>query len=325
MTSSNTISAETPSSQQFGREFQLLVSNKAGQTIDLSQYRVKFHIKRTGYQTPNTADIIVYNVPENVIASIVVQEFSRVFVSAGYAGNYGRIFTGNLKQGISGRESATDTFFNLICGDSDQAYNFSVVTQTIGSASAGGAKQSDQLNAAISSMAQYGVNSGYTGLLPPVVLPRGKVMYGAAKDYIKAISDTNNFDWSIQDEQIILISEKSYLPSQTVVLTAKTGMIGTPQQTVNGMMVKCLLNPAIKMHTLIQINNKSVAQFKIDFTVPGSVANTPPSYSADGTYYVWVAEHIGDTRGTEWYTTISALNYDLTGNPLNGTQPGYGP
>ena len=173
-------------------------------------------------------------------------------------------------------------------------------------------------------MGTFGVGTNYISSVPKIKLPRGKVMYGNARDYIQAVANTNNLNWSIQDEQIVLLPESTYLPTQAVILTSKTGMIGTPQQTIEGVMAKCLLNPKIKCHTRVQIDNKSVQKFKIDFTTAGSPANTPASLANDGMYYVWVAEHIGDTRGTDWYTSMRMLYIDVSDNPLNSVQPGYG-
>jgi hypothetical protein len=183
-----------------------------------------------------------------------------------------------------------------------------------------------QLDAAINSMGPLGVESGYVGPVPSIKLPRGKVLYGAAKDYIKAVADTNNLDWSIQDEKIVVLPSTQYLPTEAVVLTSKTGMIGIPQQTIEGIMVKCLLNPKIGCHTRIQLDNQSVMQMKIDFSQPGSAANTPSAILYDGYYYVMVAEHTGDTRGTEWYTSTRLLTIDSSDNPNNneGVQPNYG-
>lgn len=321
---SNQSVASTGPTQQFGRLFSLLVSDKNGNTVNLSDFHCKFAVKKTGYLTPNVADILVYNLSTET-ALFIKQEFTRVILQAGYQGNFGTIFTGNIKQGILGRESATDTFLNLICGDGEQAFNFAVINQTIGSASVGGASPANQLDAAINSMGAMGVGTGHVGPLPQVKLPRGKVMYGNARDYIQGVSDTNNLNWSIQDGNVVIIPESTYLPNEGVVLTTKTGMIGTPQQTIEGITVKCLLNPKIRCHSRVQIDNASVAQFKIDFSTPGSPANTPAAILYDGYYYVLVAEHSGDNRGTEWYTSIRMLTIDISSNPLNsgGVQPNY--
>lgn len=321
--SSTPTTASTEPSQQFGRQFSLLVSNKRGQALDLSSFRVKFSVKKTGYLTPNSADIYVYNLSSET-AQFIKKEFTKVVLQAGYSGNYGTIFTGNIKQLIIGRESATDTFINLMCGDGDQAFNFSPVVKTIGSARTGGATPAQQLDAAINSMGANGVGTGYIGPLPQVKLPRGKVMYGNARDYIQAVSDTNNLNWSIQDGNVVILPERNYRPGTAVVLTYKTGLIGTPQQTVEGIQAKCLLNPKIHCHTRVKIDNSSVAQYKIDFSTPGSPANTPSSLNYDGYYYVWVASHSGDTRGTEWYTSIKMLTINITSNVLDGgVQPNY--
>jgi hypothetical protein len=311
--------------QQFGRQFSLLVSNSQGKTIDLSQFRCKFSVKKSGFQTPNTSDILVYNLSSEA-ALFIKQEFTRVILQAGYPGNYGTIFKGNIKQAIIGRENATDTFLNLLCGDGDQAYNLSTLSMTIGSAKTGGASPANQLDAAINSMGTMGVGKGYVGSVPTVKLPRGKVMYGNARDYIKAVADTNNLNWSIQDENVVVVPESQYMPNEAVILTTKTGLIGTPQQTIEGIQAKCLLNPKIKCHTRIQIDNKIVAQLKIDFSSPGSPANTPVAILYDGYYFVWTTEHSGDTRGTEWYTSMKMLTVDASDNPLNngGVQPNYG-
>jgi hypothetical protein len=314
-----------PTIQQFGRRFQLLVSNNQGKTIDLSQFRCKFQVKKSIYQTPNVADIYVYNLASET-AQFIKQEFTRVIMSAGYQGNYGNIFKGNIMQAIIGRENATDTFLNILCGDGDQAYNFAIINQTIGSNATGGVTQAQQLDAAINSMGSMGVGSGYVGTVPKIQLPRGKVMYGNARDYIKAVADTNGLDWSIQDENIVVVPSTQYLPTQGVYLSSKTGMIGTPQQTIEGIIVKCLLNPGLKCHSRVQIDNAAVAQMKIDFSTPGSPANTPVPILYDGYYFVMVVEHTGDNRGTEWYSNLRCLTIDPSSNPLNdgGVQPGYG-
>lgn len=298
--------------QQYGRFCSLLVSNKQGKALDLSFLRIKFAVKRSGVMTPNVADIRVYNLDIET-ASIIKKEFTKVILDAGYVGNHGVIFKGNIKQAILGRENATDTFIDLVGGDGDLAYNYSVLNKTI----AAGSLPLDQLNAAAASMSPQGVNQGYVGALPQSRLPRGKVMYGNSRDYLRNIADSSGSTWSIQDEQIVFIKESTYLPSTAVVLSSKSGIVGTPQQTVEGINIKSLLNPKLKIHGRVKIDNASVEQYKLNQFVPGSPANTPVPLTHDGVYYILVAEHSGDTRGLEWYTSMVTLNIDPSSNPLN--------
>lgn len=289
--------------------------------IDLSQLRIKFSVKRSDQMTPNMADIRVYNLEENTALAIkTFERIGQVTLQAGYESNFGVIFQGNIKQVILGRESATDTFIDIIAGDGDRAYNFAIVNKTL----AAGATQLDQIQTCSHSMAQKGVGEGDIGTFPGEQLPRGKVMWGNCREYLRDVANTSEKTWSIQDEKITFIPLKSYLPGERVILTSKTGMIGTPQQTNEGVNVKCLLNPRLKIGGQVELNNRSVADFKINLAVPNSPANIPAPFTADGVYYLLVVEHQGDTRGVEWYSNLICLNIDITTNPRNAVQIDYG-
>ncbi len=264
------------------------------------------------------ADIRVYNLSEET-AKQIRKEFTQVILEAGYEGNHGVIFQGNIKQVILGRESATDTFIDIIAGDGDRAYNFSIVNTTL----AAGHTQADQLLAATNAMSLKGVTAGYNDLEPNVISSRGKVMYLNAKDALRNLAQSSGKNWSIQDEKINFLSKKSYLPGERVVLTSKTGMIGTPSQTNEGVNIKSLLNPLLKIGGRVQIDNDSIQRYKIDLSTPNSPANIPAPLTADGTYYLLVVEHEGDTRGVPWYSNMICLNMDVTTNPVNSVQVGY--
>lgn len=304
-------------SAQFGRVCTLIVSNRARSGIDLSELRIKFAVKRSDTMTPNVADIRVYNL-EAQTAALIKKEFTTVTLQAGYEGNFGVIFQGNIKQVILGRENATDTFIDIIAGDGDRAYNFAIVNATL----AAGSSQTDQAARAMTSMKEKGVGEGYMGTLPPSKLPRGKVMYGNARQYLRDIAESSGFQWSIQDEKINFVKQTAYLPGERVVLTSDTGLIGTPQQTNEGVNMKCLLNPKLKIAGRVEINNASIERYKINLSVPNSPANIPAPLTADGVYYILVVEHLGDTRGTDWYSNLVTLNVDVTSNPLNSVQVG---
>jgi hypothetical protein len=102
-------------------------------------------------------------------------------------------------------------------------------------------------------------------------------------------------------------------------MNARTGMIGYPRATNQGILVTCLLNPAIKVAGLIRINNKDINQTNAP---GGSTAifgfPTPKSKdfiafaTADGIYRVIVREHEGDSRGEPWYTNLTCLAVDAT-------------
>lgn len=311
---------------QYLRKYRLVVFGEGldSNGVDLSELRIKFDVKRASSMSPNMADIRIYNMSPETASRIGpgthATKFNKILLEAGYDGNYGVIFQGNILQALEGRESATDTFVDLIAGDGDRAYVYSVVNKTL----LAGSTQLNQVDAAVATMQAKDVSAGHLGDMPPEKLARGKVMFGDAKKYLRTVAKTTNKSWSIQDGKVTYVGNRTYLPGEVIKLTSATGMIGTPQQTTEGVNVKCLLNPFIKVGGRVQIDNKSIQGYKINFAVPGSPANTPTKLTADGVYFAFVVEHQGDTRGIEWYTSIVGIAINLTTNPLNSISASNG-
>jgi hypothetical protein len=294
---------------QYIRKITLLVEDNAGQVLDLSELQIKFAIKQSSAQTPNAADILVYNLSEET-ALQVRSQFKRVILQGGYNSNYGVIFQGNIKQVIIGRQSQTETFINIIAGDGDLAYNYAVVSTTL----AKGSTQNDQIAACAQVTAPLGVTAGGNAkVAQPQTLPRGKVLFGNARHYLRQVAKTTGYTWSVQNEQLQFVPTKSYLPGEAVAINAATGMVGAPQQTTQGVNVKCLLNPYIRINGRIQLDNKTVQLLKIDLTLkPGGQTNVQMPLASNGIYFVLAVEHTGDTRGLEWYTNVICLYIDST-------------
>jgi len=293
--------------QQWLRKVSLIVGNASGQGLDLSQLHIRFTIFSATTQSPNHTTIRVYNVAD-ATAKRLQQEFQQVFLQAGYDSNFGLIFSGSIKQIRKGRENATDTFVDIIAADGDEAYNWSVVNTTL----AAGWSQTDYHAALIQSMSPYGVSAGYAPMFAPSKLPRGKVCYGMARDYMRQLAGAAGMQWTIQDGKLHMVPVAGYLPNEAIVLTSDTGMVGVPTQTVDGILVKCLLNPNIVPGSRVHIDNASIQQaaLSVDYTA----TNYFPSLDDDGLYKVYAMTQTGDTRGPAFYT-------DMICAAVNGTQP----
>ncbi|KUZ78305.1 phage protein [Burkholderia ubonensis] len=300
--------------KQFGRKASLIIGQDSGDAIDLSGLRFTFRVQRGDLQTPNSARIRVYNVSDNT-AQKVETEFSRVVLQAGYEGNYGIIFDGTLIQVRRGRESPTDTYLDITAADGDMAYNFAIVNTTL----AAGSTPEDHVKVCTAAMGTFGVTEGYRPDLGGRPLPRGKVMFGMARDHLETVARSTQMLWSIQDGKLQMVPESSYVPGDIPDVNYKSGMVGLPEQTQNGISVKMLLNPSIKIGRLIHLNNASVQQYEYSLALDQQAANRNTSYqnkfNTDGYYYVMTNEHWGDTRGNEWYTEAICLAVDAT--PIN--------
>lgn len=299
---------------QYLRKASLIIGENAGDALDLSELRFSFVVKRGDFQTPNSARIRVYNMNPDTMAR-VQKEFKRVVLQAGYGGNFGLIFDGTVVQTRRGRTSQVDTHLDITAADGDAAYNFAIVSTTL----AAGSTAQDHFNVAAQAMAKHGVGVGYTAGLQSNPLPRGKVMFGMARDFMRGVARATQTTWSIQDGKIVVIPETSYMPGEIPVINSGTGLVGLPEQTQNGINFRVLLNPNIKIGTLVQLDNKAVQQFEYGLSVEQQAQNKRTALEnqlqTDGYYYVMWAEHQGDTRGNEWYTDVVCLAADVTSIP----------
>jgi hypothetical protein len=327
----------TPLGAQFLRFGQLVVS-KGSQGLDLSALRFRFEVKASDNETPNTLIVRVYNLAQNTVNTILpsltltngiatlVQKFNTVTLTAGYVnGNKGNIFQGDIKQFYFGRERNVDSFLEIRAGDGDQAYNQSVINQTFPA----GTSDAHTLSALAASMGLTSAktNDGYVST--GGILPRGKTLFGMARIHMRELAHSNDCRWSIQNGVVTLVPNTGYLPGTVVQINSATGMIGTPEQTDNGIVVRCLLNPNIKIGQMVQINNTDINQVKFSTSNPGQFGLAyqsqyyPATTSDDGYYRVMVAEHSGDTRGqgNDWYTELTCLDISKSSKPATSVLP----
>ena len=295
--------------QQFIREAHLIVST-GDNGWDLSDMHFRFRINQNDFETPGDAEIRVFNLSEASLFR-VTQEYQTVTLFAGYQGNSAIIFKGTIKQFRRGRENATDTFLDILASDSDIAYNFSTVNQSI----AAGNSPKAPIQAAAKAM-NLGIRANLDGLNPML---RGKVMFGMARDFIRDSSDTLGASWSVQDGKVQITPLQGYEDGEVVVINSTTGMIGIPEQTDEGVRVRVLLNPYLKIGNVFQLNNKDVTQLQIDDLVAYNSYKAVQyaahlSAGSDGKYRLFVVEHSGDTRGQEWYSDLLGLSIDQSSN-----------
>ena len=295
---------------QYLRQISLKVGD-ADDALDLSDMRIRFAVRRGDFKTPNSADLRIYNLAEATIQRIE-KEFTRIVLQAGYSGNFGIIFDGTIKQVRRGRESQTDTYIDITAADGDSAYNFAVMSVTL----AAGSTANEHLELALQSMVSRGISIGDTPALSINKLPRGKVFYGMTRDFLDILGKTQNVSWSIQDGKLTLIPNNAYLPGEAVVITSATGMVGLPEQTQNGINVRTLLNPGIRIGKQLQIDNSSIQRYRFGLGVTAGTSNSfvaqQAKISDDGFYKAFVVDHYGDNRGNDWYTDTICLAIDAT-------------
>lgn len=143
-----------------------------------------------------------------------------------------------------------------------------------------------------------------------------------ARDYIREVALTARATWTLRDGKVNIIGANARDTGSTVVLSAKTGLIGQPILRQEGLIARCRINPAIQLSTNVQIDAQIVRpKFNLGNDQTGSLN---PATTADYDIYngagsVFRVLHMqtnGDTRGEDWSTELTLG----VGNVLNAAQ-----
>ena len=295
--------------EQFGRYCSLTVEG-VGWTMDLSEFRVRFDLHPLPLAAPAIGKILVTNLSPQRARALAAKdsEFKKITLDAGYEDGHGILFKGNIIQGIYGRESPTDTLLTIVAADGDHGHNNATVSTT----HPAGSTPQDHFNTALSALGKFGITKGFIGVdLSTPVYPRAVTLYGMARNVLHLIAQNKNAMLFYDREEVTMIPRGGSRPDGAIVLNSRTGLIGMPTQTPDGIFARCLINPKIRRGSLVQINEKDIQRAVAEVSPMGDNSlglkqlDAFASIATDGLYVVTKIDIFGDTRGQPWYMDLA--------------------
>jgi hypothetical protein len=276
--------------------------------------RVKFNIQKYGYTAVNLSTIEVYNLNLET-QNLLIKNGMRVRVEAGYVnGNYGLIYDSPIFQPMWEREDNVTTKVTFRCVDClDWITDNWVATQS----EALQYQKNMVLGMAGKSITPINLkDSDISEGMPNNQLPRSKVFFGPPMDYIRQYAQQGGTLPSVNDKDIVISRLQDALPegaenNAIVISPGKGGLIGTPQQTQDGVTFTCLLNPNIRVFKppmLVKLDNTIIRQAALQWGQKGF-----SRLDEDWMYRVIGVTHVGDTRGNEWYSNVIGANQSMDG------------
>lgn len=299
----------------FGRKWKITVIKANGEeawkvadsTDSKTALKCTFYIEQNGFQTPWYSEVSIYNLGAKTMNDMIMacnEEGASVNIEAGYKnGKYGTIFSGKIFQPLFDRQNVVDYVLTLSCID-----GLGLLTGNLCSASL---KAGYDYALQIATMAKNSMTpisiaeNGITPSLDSKKAPRGKTFFDVPHDILRDITKDNNASFWIGDNQLNVSKLDDKYEGEAQVYSATTGLIGTPQQTTNGVSFRVLLNPELKVKRplmVVKLDTKLIQQQKLK---QGSVVSP---LDKDGYYKIIKVTHIGDTRGNEWYTNLLGVN-----------------
>ncbi|MCL6442076.1 MAG: hypothetical protein K6T83_01195 [Alicyclobacillus sp.] len=282
----------------YGRRYRILVSNSSGIALDVSDLHCTFDIQYVVNQTPPFSTVTIYNLnPET--ENFLLNYGDRITVEAGYEGSqYGLIFDGEVIEPIRDKEDNVTYRLTINALASNRQLNQAFANFTVARG-----QSARSLVENLASKASVPTPLGdISPQLSTAKLPRGKAVFGLTRDYIRQIAQANNLAFYSHDGRINLVHASDPPKGDIIDLTPQSGLIGQPAQQDLGVTFQCLLNPAITINTLVHIDNSLIQAQTFD------IGQVQRPLDAQGIYRVVGVEHIGDSRGTEWYTRATTVS-----------------
>lgn len=276
----------------YGRRYRVLVSNSNGVALDVSDLQCTFDVQYIMTQPTALSTIEIYNL-NPATESFLLNYGDRVVVEAGYEGNqYGVIFEGEIFEPV--RDKPDNVTFRLsitaIAGNSIANLGFVNFTAVRGQ-TARTQVQNLASNASVPSPI-----GDISGQLSTTKLPRGKAYFGMTRDYLRQIALSNNAAANMHDGRINILHMADPPKGDIIDLAPQTGLIGQPAQNGQGVSFECLLNPSIKIGSMVHIDNQLIQAQTYQ------IGEAPLPLDSAGIYRVVSVNHVGDTRGDDWTT-----------------------
>jgi hypothetical protein len=273
--------------------------------------RVTFDIQKK-WTVPNISEICIYNLNSRD-EKILFKNGTIVQVEAGYVnGHYGLIYEGDVFQPMWERENNVTFKLTLRCidvmrllsPDNHVAMSAALMTQ-----------QETVLKMAEASRVSFTPKISKT--MVSTRPTRTKVLFDNPFHYLRKWCQQNGTMVGSEDGVVYLsrpqdTNEDFDSGGNALVLSpGKGGIIGVPQQTQDGVNFTCLLNPLIgifKNPFLIKIDNSFIRQTAVQYGDKGF-----SMLDQDGMYKVIGVNHVGDTRGKDWYSHVIGVNQSMEG------------
>jgi hypothetical protein len=246
------------------------------------------------------------------------------------------IFDGTVVLYLVGKENPVDSYLDIKAGDLDEVQS-SAVSLTWPAGTTWENKAKSMLGAA--GVAIGGLQMGDAGKDKSL---RSTSFIGMLDRGMRTITNATGSDWFNDDGQAYVISWKGYRKGEKVVLSPKTGLVGIPKVTPQGIEAQCLLNPKLRLGSLVEIDSSLISDIPYipgsenpwlgsgpGGFIPGSEKAVGPFFQYEvaginpkGTYKILLLDHSGDTRGNTWYSFMVCAAAGDDGKELNQATAG---
>lgn len=255
----------------------------------IENLKIKFEIKKSLQLKSNFSRVDIYNLSEKERNAISSEQYAFFEMQCGYSEDVGliKIAQGNVSD-VTHYVSAPDIVTTIYSKDGFKAIKNNYIQLSF-------AENTSTKTIIDTIIQKINLPLRFSNLKPQNI-KNGYSFVGTVSDALQDLAVQYDFEWSIQNGEIQILTKNSSTTLKAFLLSAETGLIESPNRTIKNKdfekkekgeySVVCLLNPQLEVGDLISIDSNSLK----------------------GTFLIKELTHIGDNMGNEWYTKLIVVD-----------------
>jgi hypothetical protein len=286
--------------KQYGRNYELIIKTESGYSKVIKGLRVNFEITKSVLGFPNICKLIIYN-PNDETLSMTQEKYTSIIFKAGYGDKVDLLFKGQIKN-VFQSSTNVDKLITIFAGDGERDWQNATFNKTFTE----NVTVSAAIKDVISSFKEVTVGT-IEGLPEVADKLRGQSLSGSSKDILDQFAKEYSFNWSIQDEEIVIVPKTEVLQGdEAVLINNRTGMIGSPTLTEVGADVTTLLNSNLMPNKAFQITSTDS-----DVQIGNLNFRKLKRTSAEGTYKIQEVIFKGDSREGSFLSSVKGISINV--------------
>lgn len=265
-------------------------------------YTLKFQTSNgVNYSQVGSCHLQLYNLAENIQYKLHKdnydnKKFILIKLYAGYKDNMPLIFEGFATQSYSFRESGAVDYITDIQADNTTIINLNYTNVTFSKDT----NFDDVLKMILKDIPNYQVGYTTPNIKP---LPRNRTFIGKTLDLLG--QEYGAYDIFIDNNELNIVDKNEVIPGDILVLTAESGLLGSPRRANAFLMCELIFEPQLKLAQAIELRSESIAWF-------------------NQIYRVIAIEHQGTISPVECGTLTTRVTLSLGDDPFTLLQKSTG-
>lgn len=263
--------------------------------------RITFQVTHFAGGAFSVAEITIFNVSRyaerQMLGDGSAGKYEFISLEAGYDGLFGSIFVGQITNvQLHLEDGGATRGIRFFCKSSAKERDQNLINLTL-------SPETDPVQIIEACAESFGAEIQFYGDFSELKRrSRGTVLQGSPTACMNELGETFAFDWMVENGAIKIIKRDFALDNQVYVISAGTGMIGSPVVSDTEVGIRYTLNPKIKLGDTIKLESMAPR-----FEFSGAFFYDIPRTIGEGYYKVYSLVFAGDSHGDQWESQISCL------------------